>query len=196
MVEDRFIQQLMAETIAGYSAVDPDVKAIFAILNECKNSGIIEDYALCGSFGVMNYTEAFATKDFDVCIAIKSHGIIDLSPIYSAFRQKGYNTFEEQTIIVGNKKLDVLAGDELHNAALRHALPREFDGIPYKVFSPEYLYCIALSVYRISDQLKLQKLADEASLDEKEIQRIVKEFNLGDKLRDWQSRFGNTTGVR
>ena len=95
-------------------------------------------------------------------------------------------------LVVGTKLLNFVMDDDIHNEARAHALDSTFDDIPYKVFTPEYLFCNALSEYRNIDIMKLFRSADEVEPHEEYIYNIVEKFNLGNKLQDREIRSRNT----
>jgi hypothetical protein len=56
-----------------------------------RDAGVIADYALFGAAAQMRYTEAVATLDADVLVAVPSPDRLDvLSPIYEYCRTRGY----------------------------------------------------------------------------------------------------------
>jgi len=48
------------------------MRRVADLLNEMRHAGVIADYALFGAAAQMRYTEAVATLDADVLIALKS----------------------------------------------------------------------------------------------------------------------------
>jgi hypothetical protein len=78
------------------------MKKVAVLLNEMVEAGIITNYAVFGAVAQMRYTEAVATLDADILVAIPDPDAIDaLSPIYRFCREHGYKP-EGESIRVGN----------------------------------------------------------------------------------------------
>ena len=71
------------------------MKETLKVLNELKEKGLIEDYAIGGAIAALRWIEPFFTQDLDVFILLKDGDekkkeVIDLSPIYEYLKSKGY----------------------------------------------------------------------------------------------------------
>ena len=71
------------------------------LLNGMRDAGVISDYALFGAAAQMRYTEALATLDADVLVAVPSPDRLDvLGPLYDYCRTRGYEP-EGEAVRVG-----------------------------------------------------------------------------------------------
>jgi len=67
------------------------VKEVASLLNAMRAVGVIADYALFGAVAQMRYTEAVATLDADVLVAVPGPDRLDvLAPIDDFCRSRGY----------------------------------------------------------------------------------------------------------
>jgi hypothetical protein len=62
--------------------------------------------------------------------------------------------------------------------ALKEAIPIVLDGVPGKVFQPEYLTAIAMQVNRSKDSAKAEMLTQQADLDETKLQQILQRHGI------------------
>src|SRR5215211_2569621 len=62
------------------------------VINQMKEAGVIENYAIGGAIAAMFYIEAFATEDVDIFFTMSGTGsALDfLSPIYTYLTAHGY----------------------------------------------------------------------------------------------------------
>lgn len=68
-----------------------DMKEAARLLNDMVMQGVISAYAVFGAVAQMRYTEAIATLDIDVLVAIPDPDRMDvLAPIYEFCRSRGY----------------------------------------------------------------------------------------------------------
>ena len=65
-------------------------------------AGVIRDYAVFEAVAQMRYTEAVATFDADILVAVPEPEALDvLAPLYAFCRERGYNP-EGEAVRVGD----------------------------------------------------------------------------------------------
>jgi hypothetical protein len=146
--------------------------------NELVSAGLIKDYALGGALAAIYYTEPFATYDADI-IFISSDKTLSagIPAIYSHLQSKGWHV-EREHLIIKDFPVQFLAASGLTEEAVRKAKRIEYDGVPAKVFSPEYIIAIAASVGRHKDLARIEQLMTQAKVDRALLDDILRRHNL------------------
>jgi len=146
--------------------------------NELVSAGLIKDYALGGALAAIYYTEPFATYDADI-IFISSDKTLSagIPAIYSHLQSKGWHV-EREHLIIKDFPVQFLAASGLTEEAVRKAKRIEYDGVPAKVFSPEYIIAIAASVGRHKDLARIEQLMTQAKVDRALLDDILRRRNL------------------
>jgi hypothetical protein len=146
--------------------------------NELVSAGLIKDYALGGALAAIYYTEPFATYDADI-IFISSDKTLSagIAAIYSHLQSKGWHV-EREHLIIKDFPVQFLAASGLTEEAVRKAKRIEYDGVPAKVFSPEYIIAIAASVGRHKDLARIEQLMTQAKVDRALLDDILCRHNL------------------
>ena len=63
------------------------MKRVAELLNQMLEAGVVRDYAVFGAVAQMRYTEAVATFDADILVAVPEPDALDvLAPLYSTAR--------------------------------------------------------------------------------------------------------------
>src|SRR4051812_22931394 len=119
---------------------------ILRVANELISAGLINDYALGGALAAMRYVEPLATFDAHIFFI---PAIDDLSAgidaIYGALKAHGCEV-EGDHLLLKNFPVQFLAAHGLTEEAVQNANFIEYEGVPAKVFRPEYMIAIAASV--------------------------------------------------
>jgi hypothetical protein len=146
--------------------------------NELVSAGLIKDYALGGALAAIYYTEPFATYDADI-IFISSDKTLSagIPAIYSHLQSKGWHVQREH-LVIKDFPVQFLAASGLTEEAVRKAKRIEYDGVPAKVFSPEYIIAIAASVGRHKDLARIEQLMTQAKVDRALLDDILRRHNL------------------
>ena len=119
--------------------------------NELVSAGFIKDYALGGALAAIYYTEPVTTYDADIIfIATDKTLSAGIPAIYSHLHSKGWHV-EREHLLLKDFPVQFLAASGLTEEAVRNANSIEFEGVPAKVFSPEYVIAVAASVGRPKD---------------------------------------------
>src|SRR5437879_585468 len=74
---------------------------VFQVLNDLKQEGIIEEYAVGGGMAFLFYAEAIRTYDLDVFVFLPPQKglVIGLTPLYEHLRKRGFEPHKEHVMI-------------------------------------------------------------------------------------------------
>ena len=61
---------------------------------------------------------------------------------------------------------------------MREAKKIEYEGVPAKVFQPEYIIAIAASVGRPKDLARIEQLLEQTKIDKPMLDDILRRYNL------------------
>lgn len=153
-------------------------------LNALVEEGVIETYAIGGAIAATAYIDAVQTEDLDVFIFFPSalSGLLDLSPIYAALERQG-GKIEREYVRFGPWPVQILPDSTpLVAEAIREAAAADFDGIPTRVFSPEYLCCIALETGRAKDLLRVRMFLDQRKVNIDALHELADRYRVRGKL--------------
>jgi len=160
------------------------------LLNSMMESGIISNYAVFGAIAQMRYTEAVATLDADILVAVPDPERIDvLSPIYTFCKRNGYHP-EGEAVRVGPWPVQFIpAFDALTREAMQNAEVGDIDGFPLRVVSAVYLAVIALATARAKDYARILALLENGAVQAAAIERVAAKHNLSDAWSRFRLRF-------
>lgn len=158
-----------------------------AIINELKENGIIDDYAIAGGIGAIFYIETILTYDLDIFFTYKTEpkGLEILRPIYQYLTRKGYKKQEGHIIIEGVPVQFFPVYDKLSKEAVEHARKTRFKGVNTKVLSAEHLLAIMLQVFRSKDKERIIMLLDQAKIDKRRLNGILRRHDLTKKYKQF-----------
>lgn len=166
------------------------MEEVARLLNDMVEVGVITDYTVFGAVAQMRYTEAVATLDADILVAVPEPDTIDvLSPIYAFCKKHGYEP-EGEAIRVGDWPVQFIPSfNELTDAAIRNAEGGEIEGIPLKVVRADYLAVMALETGRAKDFARILALRESGAVDDANIADLAETHGLTDKWQSFQERF-------
>jgi predicted nucleotidyltransferase len=165
------------------------MKEALEILNTLKDTSLINDYAIGGGIATIFYTEPVFTYDLDIFVVVKSEPdakIISLAPIYDYFASKGYSWKGEHIIIEGLPVQFIPVESGIEREALENSKDVIYGGVKTKILSAEYLIAIALKAGRRKDFDKVGRLVEQAKINKRALEAILKKHHLLDKFRKWQ----------
>ena len=146
--------------------------------NELVSGGLIEDYALGGALAAIYYVEPFTTYDADIIFVTKDKTVsAGIPAIYSYLQSKGWRVEREYLLLKGFP-VQFLAASGLTEEAVRNAKPIEYEGVPAKVFRPEYIIAIAASVGRHKDFARIEQLMSQVKIDKALLDDILRRHSL------------------
>jgi len=151
---------------------------VFRAANELVAAGLIQDYALGGALATIYYVEPFTTYDADIIFIAAEKGITAGIPaIYSHLQKRGWRV-EREHLLVRGFPVQFLAAAGLTEEAVRKARVIEYEGVPAKVFGPEYIVAIAASVGRHKDLVRIEQLLEQAEIDRTLLEDILHRYKL------------------
>jgi len=146
--------------------------------NELVSAGLIKDYALGGALAAIYYTEPFTTYDADIIfIGTDTTLSAGMPAIYSHLQSKGWRVQREH-LLIKDFPVQFLTASGLTEEAVREAKPIQFQGVPAKVFRPEYIIAIAASIGRHKDFARIEQLMSQAKIDNTLLDDILRRYNL------------------
>lgn len=175
---------------AANPATISTVKEVAELLNDMREAGVVDDYALFGAAAQMRYTEAVATLDADVLVAMSAPAGLDvLEPIYAYCRARGY-TAEGEAVRVGAWPVQFIpVFSPLTQEAVSRADTADFDGVPFRVVGAVHLAVIALSVGRAKDFARVLALVESDAVTPDEIGALAARHGLTDAWSRFNRRF-------
>lgn len=161
------------------------------LLNDMVQAGVILNYAVFGAVAQMRYTEAVATMDADILVAVPRPDALDvLKPIYAYCKACGYRP-EGEAIRVGEWPVQFIpAFNPLTEAAMRDAEIGDVDGVALRVVRADYLAVIALSVGRGKDLARILALREAGAVTNGQIAALAGRHGLAQSWRAFLERFG------
>ena len=146
--------------------------------NDLVAAGLVEDYALGGALAAIYYVEPFTTYDADIIFVAAGKGLkAGIPAIYSHLRKRGWRV-EREHLLVKGFPVQFLAAAGLTEEAVREARKIKYEGVPAKVFGPEYIIAIAASVGRHKDLARIQQLLEQAEIDRALLDDILRRYKL------------------
>lgn len=152
---------------------------------------VIGEYAIGGAVGASIYVEVAETEDVDVfapLAATADNLLIDLTPIYQYARARGWGETGPYIVIAGWKVQFLPPDGPLVEEAIEKAVVHDLDGMPMRIFTPEYLVAIALKVGRPKDKLRALQFLETSSrpdakfkLDDAALSAILERHHLMDR---------------
>jgi len=146
--------------------------------NELVSAGLIENYTLGDALAAVYYTEPVTTYDADIIFVANDKTLsAGIPAIYSYLQSKGWRV-EREHLLFQDFPVQFLAASGLTEEAVRNAQPIEYEGVPAKVFSPEYVIAIAASIGPHKDLAQIEQLMAQATIDKAVLDDILHRYNL------------------
>jgi hypothetical protein len=146
-----------------------------------KVEGVVSDYAVGGAMALAFWSEATATFDLDVFVLLEQEGlVVSLDPIYAWARRHGYEVRAEHILIADVPVQVVPAPNALAAEAVASAEELDYDGLPVRVITPEYLIAMYLEgpAATSTRRERAARLLDQAELDRELLNSLVERYNL------------------
>ncbi len=166
------------------------MKVVAQLLNALQSSGLVQGYALFGALAQMRYTEAVATLDAGVLVAVTQPDRLDLlGDIYAFCAARGYLP-EGEAVRVGAWPVQfVPVFSPLTREAMELAETADFDGVPLRVVGAAHLAVIALSVGRAKDFARVLALLESGSVTRDGIESLAIRHGLAAAWKRFEGRF-------
>lgn len=169
------------------------LREVIQVLNQMRNDGVIDRYAIGGAVGATFYLEPVATLDVDVFIELHAQAsslIIDLSSIYEYLEKKG-GVKEREYIVFADTPIQFLMPqtNSLTEEALADAVERDVEGMTASVFTAEHIAAIALQTGRSKDKTRVAQFIEEDALDLQRFQQILARHGLVERWQQFERQF-------
>ena len=146
--------------------------------NDLVSAGLIKDYALGGALAAIYYTEPITTYDADIIFVASDKTLsAGIPAIYSHLQSKGWR-IQREHLLIGDFPVQFLAASGLTEEAVREGRPVQFEGVPAKVFRPEYIIAVAASVGRHKDFARIEQMLEQVKIDKALLADILRRYNL------------------
>jgi hypothetical protein len=124
----------------------PKLADVIAAINDLKQMGLIQDYAISGAMAQLFWDEAVVTFDLDVLVLLGPvASMLDpLREIYEWAEERGYPNRAEHILISDFPVQFLPAPDPLSEDAVTNAAEVEAAGVAIRVVRPEYLIAMWL----------------------------------------------------
>jgi hypothetical protein len=158
------------------------------VLNQLEAEGVISRYAIGGAVGAIFYMEPFLTYDLDVFVFLPqtAGGLLTLSPIYEALKQRGFDAEGECVLIKGMPVQFLPAYNPLLEEALEQARDESYADTRARVLRPEHLAAIMVQTGRDKDRQRFTTFMEEAPLDAAYLQEVLTRHQLTTRFNAWK----------
>jgi hypothetical protein len=133
--------------------------------------------------------DLFCTLTYEV----EGNAIVLLTPITDYLKSKGYKEHGIGVMIEGTEVQFQLPSDSLGVASIQNARTIDFQGVPVRVMTPEYLVAHMLKVLRDKDKFRLSQFLAAGAFDPPALSSILTEHGLEDKwaiLEEMDAKIG------
>jgi hypothetical protein len=163
----------------------------FKVINQIKEDGVIEDYAVGGAVAAIFYVEPFTTYDIDIFCAFSAQGsgLMLLTPIYEYLAQRGYYPEKETINIEGWPVQFLPIFNPLLEEAVENANEVMIGQTLARVVRPEHLVAIMLDTGRAKDYARISRFLEVGAVDMDKLMGVLHRHNLELKWNDFKRRF-------
>ena len=157
------------------------MKLALQAINDLEQEGLIGRHAIGGAMALLFHDEPVVTYDLDIfCVLPQAGPLVNLEPIYSALKARGFRP-EAEAIVIGGVPVQLIpAYNDLVTEALDRAVPRTFEGVPVRVLSLEHLMAIMLQTNRPKDRERLAMLSGNETVDMERLNDVLSRHQLVD----------------
>ena len=155
---------------------------VIAALNDLRDRGIVNAYAIAGAMAATFWDEAIPTFDLDVLIRLPGDDstIVGLDAVYRWAADNGY-TLNAEHIVIGDVPVQFLpAYNSLAEEAVQKAKVLKYRELQVVVVSREYLIALALdpAAKTARRRERAAMLAESAALETAVLADIMRRYNL------------------
>jgi hypothetical protein len=165
------------------------VEKTLKIIRELKEKKVLEDFSIGGGIAALYYIEPLLTYDLDIFFIPIKESIDVLAPLYRYLKEKGFKAKKEHILIEGVPVQFIPVYNELVKEAVQHSVEVKYGRIKTKILGLEYLIADMLQTYRPKDRERLVKIFEEAKIDLKILNKILKKYGLYDKYFQFKEKY-------
>jgi hypothetical protein len=160
----------------------PKFSDVIAAIQDLKQQGLINDYAISGAMAQLFWDEAIPTFDLDVLVLLGpvSSVLAPLSQIYEWAKERGYESRAEHIVISDFPVQFLPAPDGLSVEAVKNAKTVDVDSVLVRVVRPEYLITLWLQPPANTPRRRERaaKLSESVQLDADLLADLKARYNL------------------
>jgi len=160
----------------------PSFADALRVLNEMKDSGVVEDYAVAGAMAMAFWAEPIPTYDLDVLVFLPGNGatIVSLAPLYDWAAGRGYKAQAEHVMVEGVPVQFLPAHNALAEEAIDRAVTLEYESVSVRVVRPEYLVALYLEpgARTLKRRERAAALMESSAFDRAALDDLLKRFGL------------------
>jgi hypothetical protein len=161
------------------------MKETFEVIEQMKQAGVIEEYAVAGAVGAIFYVEPFNTEDVDILVNLNPSGglLISLDPIFAYLREHGYGSLTDEGVEIAGWPVQFIpVSDSLTSDALAEAQYLQYDEeLSVRVARPEYLAAEATKLGRPKDIQRIVLLLEIDDFDRDLYHEIIDKHGLAER---------------
>lgn len=159
-------------------------------MNELEREGVISRYAIGGAVGAIFYMEPFLTFDLDVFVLLpeSAGGLLTLSPIYGALKQRGCEERGDCVLVEGMPVQFLPAYNPLLEEALREARETRYAGTTTRVLRPEHLAAVMVQTGRDKDRQRFSTFMREVEMDAEYLLTLLDRHQLTERFQSWTAK--------
>ncbi len=158
----------------------PSLADTFREINVLKDQRVIREYAVGGAMAMVFWAEPTLTFDLDVFIVIDagSGPVISLAPIYDRLRERGCAVVAEHVVIHGTPVQFLVSPNALCDEAIDHAAVRDYEGVSFRVMTPEYLCALWLQLGGAKRSERVEVFRQSGVIDEAKLQALLDRYSI------------------
>lgn len=171
------------------------MRKVLSVLDDMRNAGIVEKYAIGGAFAAILHYEPISTIDLDIFFFLTEKNespILSLSAIYDYAKEHGFSFDHEFVNIHGWLVQFVEAShSDLWTEAIENADTMKIDDLTVSVIGKEHLVAMWLFAGRAKDYQKITMFREADFLDETRLFDILERHDLMSKWNKEKWRFAD-----
>jgi hypothetical protein len=172
-----------------------NMQKVIRVLDDMRNAGIVEKYAIGGAFAAILHNEPISTIDLDIFFFLgekNASPILSLSAIYDYAKGRGFSFDHEFVNIHGWLVQFVEASHSpLWTEAVENADRMKIDDSDVSVIGKEHLVAMWLFAGRAKDYQKIAMFREAEFLDEAKLFDILERHDLMSKWNKEKWRFAD-----
>ena len=160
---------------------------VFAALNQMRDEGVVEQYALGGATAILFYAEPTRTYDVDVFVLIAGRhddALVSLSPVYEWASANGFDVDAEHLLVHGVPVQILPAWSSLVVEAIGSARIHDYDGVMVRVVDPESLAALALQAGGARRRERAWQLVESGAVDRARLRDLVARHHIDAVIPD------------
>lgn len=170
-----------------------NLSIVLGVLEDMKNAGIVEKYAIGGAFAAILHNEPISTIDLDIFFFLREKNdspILNLNAIYDYAAQRGFSFDHEFINIQGWLVQFVEAShSSLWTEAIENADAMLIEEFTVPVIDKEHLVAMWLLAGRAKDYQKIAMFCEAGFLEEMRLLDILARHDLMSKWTKEKWRF-------